>query len=58
MSDYDEAFETEVEGIRKEITDAQAKGDIRKANHLFAKEQAVIERHQGTGPIVDGRRTA
>ena len=51
-------FEDALAAHRSKIADAQARGDSKAANRLHVAEQQMIAQHHGTGPIVDGRRTA
>lgn len=47
-----EAAETELDEIRSQIREAQSKGDNRKANKLYQKEQELIGRIHGNQPTV------
>jgi len=53
------AQEDELQRIRDQITEAQARGDSKRANRLFADEMRIIGRQRGNAPIVGSRgRTA
>jgi len=53
------AAEDELRALRSQIQDAQARGDTRRANRLFAQEQQIIAARKGNQPIVNGSsRTA
>lgn len=47
-----ETLQGEVEKIREQIAEAQDKGNSKKANALFAKEQALLAKIHGDGPVV------
>ncbi len=53
-----ESIQEEIEGIRAKISEAQDKGDSKKANKLYEKEQALIARLKGDQPIVGSRGRA
>ena len=54
----EDAYEDTLEDLRAKTDKAQSEGNSRKANRLYAEQQAFIGARQGDGPIVDGRRTA
>jgi hypothetical protein len=47
-----ETVEDEIRSVRKEIAEAQAENDSKRANKLFQKEQALISKKQGNKPVV------
>lgn len=47
-----ETLQGEVDSLREQIADAQAKGDSKKANRLYKKEQELLGRIHGDRPIV------
>lgn len=56
-SDLDTA-EDQIKDIRKQIGEAQAKGDSKLANKLFASEQNLIAKMKGNKPIVGSQGVA
>lgn len=60
MTDGDkEAAETELRSLRKQIGEAQAEGNSKRANELYQKEQALIAKMGGNRPVVGAQgRTA
>ncbi len=47
-----ETVEEEIRSVRKDISEAQEKGDSKRANKLYQKEQALITKQKGNKPIV------
>jgi len=50
--------EDQIKDIRKQINEAQAKGDSKLANKLFASEQGLIAKMKGSKPIVGSQGRA
>lgn len=57
-ADQKEQAEDELRGIREKIAEAQNKGDNRRANELYQKEQGLIAKIKGNGPIVGSQGRA
>jgi len=47
-----ETMQGEIDNLRAQIEEAQSKGDSKRANSLFAKEQALISKMSGNKPAV------
>jgi len=47
-----DTVEDQISDVRKEIVEAQDKGDSKRANKLYQKEQALISKKQGSKPII------
>jgi len=47
-----EALKDQIDNIRTQINEAQAKGDSKKANALYQKEQALVAKLSGSKPVV------
>ena len=45
-------YEEQLEDLRTRTEVAISQGNSRKANRLYAEQQALIESHEGSGPIV------
>lgn len=53
-----ETAEEELRGLRDQITEAQGKGETKRANELYQKEQALIAKVKGNQSIVGAGRAA
>jgi len=47
-----DTIEEEVRDVRKQIAEAQAEGDSKRANKLFAREQSLLAKIKGSEPVV------
>jgi hypothetical protein len=48
------AYEDALEAMRQQTNEAQAEGQSKRANRLYAEQQAFITARQGSQPIVGG----
>lgn len=53
-----DTIEDQVRDVRKQISEAQASGDSKRANKLYASEQALLAKIKGNQPIVGSRGRA
>lgn len=55
---HDAQLETDLDTIRAQIAEAQAKGNSTRASRLYSTELEMIAQRRGSQTIVNGRRTA
>lgn len=59
LSDTDvAALDTQISDLRRQQSEAQGRGDNRKANELYQQEQALIAKKSGTKPVVGAQGRA
>ena len=51
-ADAIKALDEQIDGLRRQQSEAQAKGESRKANELYQQEQALIAKRNGVKPVV------
>ena len=47
-----DTIDDQIRELRGQIEDAQAKGDSKRANQLYQREQALIAKKDGRAPVV------
>lgn len=53
-----ETIDEQIRDLRSQISDAQSKGDSKRANQLYQREQALIAKKEGRAPVVGAQGRA